>query len=179
MVVSIRRLPAGTARAALAFIVAAGLVMFGCSSSSGTATATSASAPATTSAVPGSGSTTSTQPTGTTTPITVPGELSGTATDFCSAIFEGPSRFQEAIGTDISSAYIIINEWVADLWRFAPESLSAEVDGFTTQLIDFSKNLQLGLISTNEGFLLAITAVVGSSEGQALSTYAVANCSQT
>ena len=106
----------------------------------------------------------------------MPGEIRGTATDFCSSVDEGGKRISGAAGTDIASAYIIINEWIADLRRFAPEALNAQVAGFTTQLTDVSKNLQLATISTNEDFKTAIVAVLTSSDGQAVNSYYQANC---
>ena len=108
----------------------------------------------------------------------MPGELRGTATDFCSAILEGSVRISGGAGTEIASAYIIINEWVADLRRFAPASLRDPVEGLTTGLIEISKDLQLGNIATNESFQAATIAALTTADGQAVGSYSKANCPQ-
>jgi hypothetical protein len=89
---------------------------------------------------------------------------------------EGSTRISGASGTDIGSAYIIINEWIADLWTYAPPPLRASVDVMTTGLTDVSKNLQMGNISSNEAFKNAIMAVLATSDAQAIGSYFTANC---
>jgi len=179
MATSHRRSPAGAATIALALIAVAVFLMSGCSSSSRQANDVSAAASSTTSAEPGSGSATSTQATGATAPDTVPGEIRGTATDFCSALAEGGVRVTGAAGAPVASLSVIINEWVADMVRFAPEALRAQVAGITTQLLEVSKNIQLGLISTNDGVAAAMGAMAASPDRQALASYAQANCPGT
>jgi hypothetical protein len=151
------------------------MLMSGCGASGGKAKA--ASAPASSTTLAGNTrSATSTQATGTTTPVTAPGEIRGTATDFCSAVTEAAKRISAAKGTPIASAYIIINEWIADLRRFAPASLRPHVEGLITQLTGVSTNLQLGLISTNENFRATIMVAINSPDGQAVGMYAHAHC---
>ncbi len=85
-------------------------------------------------------------------------------------------RISAGAGTQIASAYIIMNDWVADLIRFAPASLRARVDGLTKGLIDISTNLQLGTIATNEAFKAAILAALTTPDAQAISSYSLASC---
>ncbi len=98
-----------------------------------------------------------------------------TATDFCSAIREGSVRISAGAGTELASAYVIINEWVADLYTFEPASLHAPVDGLTTALSDVSKNPRLGVLATNDDFSAALQAALTTPDGRT-SAYSLASC---
>jgi len=52
------------------------------------------------------------------------------------------------------------------------------VDGLNAGLIDISKNLQLGVISTNESVKAAVLAALTTPDAQAIASYSRANCSQ-
>ena len=101
--------------------------------------------------------------------------LKGTATDFCSAIYEGGTRISAAHGP-ITDAAPILNEWVADLRTYAPPDLRDHVSVFTTGLVEVSKNVQLGVIATNEDIKAAMEKVLALPDSSAIDAYAKANC---
>jgi hypothetical protein len=151
------------------------ILLSGCGSGNGQAAAgTTASQRTTATAGRASSSPPAAQPTHTTTPITVKGEIRGTATDFCSAFM----NFSK--GTTKSRTFPeivkVLMYAVADIRRFAPPSLERPVEHFTDDLNGISKDIQLLSIGTNSELAGAMQKVFTSPDGVTISNYLTPRC---
>ncbi len=160
-----------------------GVLVTGCSGSVGTPTAQSAtptrSGSSSASPVPGSGSPTPSGSAATTVPTpnaTVTGlaGITGTATDFCSAIAELATGISASRSSKdaVSAIYVSVADWR----RFAPDSMKTQVKSVGDELLGVAQNLAVGLYSSTQALSDAVQAALTSPDGRAIGQYSVAHC---